>query len=118
MKQILVAVPSKFKLNETETAALKARIEKLAKKAEAFASEECHTIIDYCYYFSDKTFRECRYLDEGHITIDLIEHAVNALCECDFSVFPFDWETSRICRILHKVADECGVTPLEFKEDD
>ena len=50
--------------------------------------------------------------------MDLIEHAVNALCECDFSVFPFDWETSKVCRILYKVADECGVTPLEFKEED
>ena len=118
MKQILVAVPSKYRLNETETAALKARIEKLAKKAEAFANEKCHIIINYSYFVSEKHFKEGHYKNEGQIFEELIELAVHMLCECDFSVFPFDWETSRICRILHKVADECGVTPLEFKEDD
>ena len=116
-KSIFAAIPSQYRLNDEEADTLRARINALVRKAEAGLGVECYLIADIASYFTDKNFREKGYNNSHEAMSAFLEDAINLICEADFSVFPFGWETSRECRILHKVSNECGIVSLAFKED-
>lgn len=111
MKNVFVSLPIEYWRKEAEAKNL---VEKLVRKVEDFSGESCKRIALNCAPLLDTYDGK----DEGYAMAEFFEYAINSLCEADFSVFIYGWEEAIECRILHKVADECGVTPLVFKEED